>query len=86
MTLELHIPAEVEAELRRQAEARGEDLASFVLNAVQERLASAAETPGNRVLEDEAWEREFAAWLAGHKPAGHFVDDSRESIYGGRDE
>jgi hypothetical protein len=32
------------------------------------------------------WAAEFQAWTASHKPVGHFVDDSRESIYAGRDE
>jgi hypothetical protein len=32
------------------------------------------------------WAAEFQAWTASHKPVCHFVDDSRESIYAGRDE
>jgi hypothetical protein len=86
MTLELHLPDHVEAELRRQAQARGEDVESFVLGAVQERLAGKTETQPSCVLEGDAWEAEFAAWLASHKPTGRFVDDSRESIYDGRGE
>jgi hypothetical protein len=86
MTLELHLPAELEAELRRQAEQRGEDVQSFVLGAVQDRLAGKSEMQTDRVLEGDAWEQEFAAWLASHKPTGRFVDDSRESIYDGRGE
>lgn len=84
MTLELNIPAEIETELRRQVESRGENVESFILGAVQEGLAAKGAARRGRVLEGEAWEKEFAAWLASHKPAGHFVDDSRESIHDGR--
>jgi hypothetical protein len=31
----------------------------------------------------EEWSKRFNEWLATHSPVGHFVDDSRESIYEG---
>ena len=32
---------------------------------------------------DDPWLRMFHDWVDSHKPVEHFVDDSRESIYGG---
>jgi Arc/MetJ-type ribon-helix-helix transcriptional regulator len=29
----------------------------------------------------EKWLADFTAWANSHKPIGHFVDDSRDSIY-----
>ena len=31
----------------------------------------------------DAWLRAFHDWVDSHEPVGHFVDDSRESIYSG---
>lgn len=32
---------------------------------------------------DDPWLKAFDDWVDGHKPLGHSVDDSRESIYSG---
>ncbi len=32
---------------------------------------------------DDDWIARLREWSAGHPPVGHFVDDSRESIYDG---
>jgi Arc/MetJ-type ribon-helix-helix transcriptional regulator len=29
------------------------------------------------------WSRQFRKWVESHPPTGHFVDDSRDSIYSG---
>lgn len=33
--------------------------------------------------EDDPWLRSFRAWANSHESVGHWVDDSRESIYSG---
>jgi hypothetical protein len=33
--------------------------------------------------EEDAWLKSFHAWADAHEPVGHWVDDSRESIYSG---
>jgi hypothetical protein len=33
--------------------------------------------------EDDPWLKSLRAWVDSHAPVGHFVDDSRESIYPG---
>jgi hypothetical protein len=34
-------------------------------------------------LPDNPWLKSLHAWADSHKPLGHLVDDSRESIYSG---
>jgi Arc/MetJ-type ribon-helix-helix transcriptional regulator len=34
-------------------------------------------------LSYEEWSRRFRNWVESHPPIGHFVDDSRDSIYSG---
>lgn len=84
MTLQIALSPETEALLRQQAEAAGKDPARFALEALEEKLAVDAEERSrpSRSQRIEA----FDAWVASHKPVGHFVDDSRESIYEGRGE
>jgi hypothetical protein len=86
MTFQLHLPPEIENELRRRAIAVGENLETFVLRTVQQSLAVGEPRDRTGVLTGKAWEQEFADWVASHKPIDHFVDDSRESIYDGRGE
>ncbi|RIK73843.1 MAG: hypothetical protein DCC68_24200 [Planctomycetota bacterium] len=84
MILNLHVPVEKEAKLREAAAAAGQDVETFVLNAVDERLSEEVPTEPRLSKED------FQAWLdnliAMHPQVTHFVDDSRESIYEGRGE
>ena len=86
MTLTLSFPPEVEACLGERAAAAGQDVESFVREAVEEKLATAATATGPEGKSYEQWAEEFKAWIARHKPVSHFVDDSRESIYAGRGE
>jgi predicted transcriptional regulator len=43
-------------------------------------------TPADREQAWQAWVAHLRNWGAAHLPAGHHVDDSRESIYEGRGE
>jgi hypothetical protein len=86
MTLSISFPTEIEAKLRERATATGKDVATLVREAVEEKLSggNGAKIPAD--MPYEQWLAAFDAWVAGHKPVGHFVDDSRESIYAGRGE
>ena len=37
----------------------------------------------DEMLPGDAWLKALHAWANSHKPLGHIVDDSRESIYSG---
>jgi hypothetical protein len=41
------------------------------------------DAPPTAPVQDDEWLKRFHAWANSHKPVGHFVDDSRESIYSG---
>jgi plasmid stability protein len=85
MTLTLSFPPETEAKLRDRAAASGKDVETIVREAVDEKLAAEATTPGPTESAEE-WVARFKAWVESHPPVTHFVDDSRESIYAGRGE
>ena len=87
MSISVSLSPEIEAWLRREAAATGKDLSTLVQEAVAEKLggtAGAAQSVSEMPFEH--WAARFDAWVAGHKPVGHFVDDDRESIYAGRGE
>lgn len=85
----LLIPAEYEAILQEAvasgAFATPEEALQRALKLLaeenEEKKANNPVTP--RLSEEERQKRlkNFEKWLATRKPAGHFVDDSRESIY-----
>jgi hypothetical protein len=90
MTLHLRLTPELEARLRERAAAEGKDPATLVAEAVTEKLLP-PNGPGSQPPTQArlpAWNR-FVAAMRRHGetlPPKHFVDDSRESIYEGRDE
>jgi hypothetical protein len=84
MTLDLKIPSATESKIREHAAAAGQDLETFVLRAVAEKLASIAEIFPARNGTD--WKSKLHACIDLHPVATDFVDDSRESIYAGRGE
>jgi hypothetical protein len=85
MTVTIDIPAEIEATLRRRAEAAGKDVGAIVKEFVVECLAEESQAPVKT-----ASHREFMAKLhaviALHPKSDGSMDDSRESIYAGRGE
>lgn len=86
-TLTIPLPTETAATLREQAAAAGTDVASFVLEAVKEKLASVGEFAADQPrLTKEERIAEWLEWTASHQALGYEVDDSRESIYAGRGE
>jgi len=86
MTVSISLPPETEAKLREQAAVTGKDIPTLVREALEEKLADDVGTKGPADIAYDQWVAEFDAWVASHKPVGHFVDDSRESIYAGRGE
>ena len=80
MTLTIDLPAETEARLRERAAAVGKDPATFVLDVVQEELAT------EPVASNAQRITALRAWAARHAPLSYEADDSRESIYEGRGE
>lgn len=86
MTLTISLPPETEARLRDAAAATGKDVVTLVREAVEEKLDAPATAKGPQEKTHEQWLAEFNDWVASQKPTGHFVDDSRESIYAGRGE
>jgi hypothetical protein len=82
MNLQLNIPQQLEDQLRLHASAAGQNVESFILQAVESTLAgppAAASSPPRPPREQ--WFSELKAWAESHPPVNHFVDDSRESIY-----
>jgi hypothetical protein len=86
MTVNISRPPETEARLRNQAAAAGKDVASLVREAIEEKLASGDSMEPSTGAGYEKWLLEFNSWVSSHRPVGHFVDDSRESIYSERSE
>jgi uncharacterized protein (DUF1778 family) len=86
MTLELSLSSETEARLRERAAEAGQDVAGFVLDAVNEKLAEVQSHPSRLAKSDKHWREKLQALIDLHPIVDHFVDDSRESIYAGRGE
>jgi hypothetical protein len=79
MNLELNLSEHQQAALARLAASAGTDISHFVQDVLAKELAERTEV--KRPLEGEQWQQRFEALIARHKPTGHPVDDSRESIY-----
>lgn len=85
MRIDLELPAEVEAILRRRATAAGIDLETFVRQVVIDSLVKDSSRPAAQASAAK-FERRLEAWTALHPVLDHAIDDSRESIYEGRGE
>jgi len=87
MTLQIELPPETVARLHAEAAAAGKDPATFVREAVEEKLIGSADAvTESSKLPAEQRIAEWLAWGNAHAPLGHDVDDTRESIYEGRGE
>jgi hypothetical protein len=80
MSITLPLTPEAAAELQRRAAAAGIDVTSFVLTAVQEKLAEGADVSAEIRSYDE-WRTDFHRWVASHPSRNPHFDDSRDSIY-----
>lgn len=84
MSLLLHLPPELEAKLGEQAKAAGKALEEVALQLIQDQLGS--EPPTEPSLSAEEWVTDIRGWALKHRVLDTEADDSRESIYAGREE
>ncbi len=83
MNLRIEVPPNLEIALKLRASAAGKDVAGFVVDALREELSQGeptTDTPNPSASSFSEW---LAAWRQRAPKTNHFVDDSRESIYGG---
>ena len=88
MTVTLELPAEIEAQLKAQAGARGVSLSEYLGEVIASRARTGDPlTPGQNMSYDD-WEREFEALIDGFPQQPVLPDEaiSRESIYTREDE
>ncbi len=87
MTLQISLRPEIAAKLQEQAAAAGQDLQQFAVQTLEERAGGAnGLSPAEQLRRFNEWAEHMQQLVAKNVPAGHFVDDSRESIYAGRGE
>lgn len=82
MTVTIDLPTEFEQALHQRAAEAGQDVATFVKEAVLERLAEEQAPPPKRRSHSKFKER-LRRYIAKHGVRCGHVDDSRESIYAG---
>ncbi|HRX84493.1 MAG TPA: hypothetical protein P5572_05680 [Phycisphaerae bacterium] len=88
MVLNISLSPAIVARLEQLAMAEGSDLASIVVQAVEEKLDAAEEvaTADQNKLSADAWIAQLRAWASSHRRLPFEADDSRERIYEGRGE
>ena len=86
MTVTLDLPSDLERALRRRAAAVGQDVESFVHQVVAESLEGEDFKAPAGPEASQSFRERIESWIALHPVLDHPVDDSRESIYSGRDE
>jgi hypothetical protein len=79
MRLDLDISRDEQLRLEQQAAALGKGLAGFVASVLREQVDLGREV--DHALPLEQWRARLQAFADRHKPTGHPLDDSRESIY-----
>ncbi len=85
MNVSVSFSDKIEGALRRQAAAVGKDVATFVQEIVTEQVAE-IESESTANNSREGFAERSAAWIKLHPVLDHAIDDSRESIYSGREE
>jgi hypothetical protein len=81
MTIEVEIPPQLLERIERAAEAVGSDVPTLVRQAVESAFAppdSVDEIPQRA----DNWIAELREWASRLPRREHFIDDSRDSIYG----
>lgn len=84
----LRLPAEIEESLRARAHQEGLTLEGYLADLAAKACNGAGSAAPGSLWEksDEEWIAALHRWSDSHSDTGHFVDDSRESIYEGRGE
>lgn len=85
MNVSINFPAEIESALRRRAAAAGQDVETFVQRVVAENLVQEPEVTAARSASLVEFAKRLESWIALHPVLDHAIDDSRESIYAGRE-
>lgn len=88
MSITIELPPEAQKNLLDQARLEGKTPEEVLSQLAQQWLGNGKSAAGRppEQLSPEEWVADLRAWAASHQPVGHFVDDSRESIYAGRGE
>jgi hypothetical protein len=81
MMIEVELPRSLVERIERAATAAGSDVPTLVRQAVETAFASGTAEVASP-SSGERWLEEFRAFVASQPRYEHFVDDSRESIYG----
>jgi hypothetical protein len=84
MNLKIEIPDEIGSVMQKRAMAAGTDLATFLGRVVVENANEVGSETRAAVSVDDFIRRQ-TAWVALHPHLDHAIDDSRESIYAGRE-
>ncbi len=86
MTVILTLPDHLEEALRARAAAAGQGVDAFVRQVVTDSLArdDSEQSAATRPASDFA--QRIESWIALHPVLNHSIDDSRESLYAGREE
>jgi hypothetical protein len=82
LALTLRLSDRARARLAEQAAQQGQDISAVASDLIEEAVTH----PDPADMPYEQWVAAFKAWIGSHKAVGHYVDDSRESIYEGRGE
>lgn len=89
MIFSVDFPTEIEKALERQAAASGVDVPTFVRQLVTERVAIGEQRDvddASRKQTGSQFAERLKRWIDLHPTGVSIVDDSRESIYRGREE
>lgn len=89
LAMKLRLSKQASEKLAQRAAETGRDVATVASDLIEQAVATpnpAASTPSQRVAAWDQWVAHMREWGEENLPAGHFVDDSRESIYDGRGE
>lgn len=84
MNLFIEIPDEIGNVMQKRAAAAGTDLATFVRQVVVDN-AKEVELDIDSAMSVDDFIRRQKAWVDLHPRLDHAIDDSRESIYAGRE-
>jgi hypothetical protein len=85
IAMKLRLSKEAGERLASRAAESGRDVAEVASELIEQAVAEPARSNSVRQLAALAsFAQGMTAWTSAHLPAGHVVDDSRESIYEGR--
>jgi len=84
MSLNINLSSDLEHAIRERALAPGLDIDTFAARVFAEQMQD--ELPLPQVASHNEFRLRLDRVIAMHPKSSHFVDDSRESIYAGRDE